>query len=38
MTRLEDIITGANVTSIAGGTSVDIVATKWHGTNAVTVM
>jgi superfamily II DNA or RNA helicase len=37
MARLEDITIGAKVTGIAGSEPVDIVAVKWHGTNAVTV-
>lgn len=37
MARLEDITVGANVTGIAGGVPVSVVAVKWHGTNAMTV-
>ena len=37
MARLEDITVGSSVAGIAGGASVDIVAVKWHGTNAMTV-
>lgn len=38
MARLEDITAGASVAGIAGsGRSVQIVAAKWHGTNAMTV-
>lgn len=31
MARLEEITVGANITGIAGNTSVEIVATKWRG-------
>ena len=37
MARLEDITIGTNITGIAGGSPVSIVAVKWHGTNAMTV-
>ncbi len=37
MARLEDITVGASVTGIAGNTPVNVVAVKWHGTNAMTV-
>jgi SNF2 family DNA or RNA helicase len=37
MARLEDITAGASVAGIAGGSSVSVVAVKWHGTNAMTV-
>ena len=37
MARLEDITIGTSVTGLAGGSSVSVVAVKWHGTNAMTV-
>ena len=37
MARLEDITIGTSITGIAGGSSVSVVAVKWHGTNAMTV-
>lgn len=37
MARLEDITAGASVAGITGNTPVDIVAVRWHGTNAMTV-
>lgn len=37
MDRLEDITIGTSITGIAGGSSVSVVAVKWHGTNAMTV-
>ncbi len=37
MARLEDITAGSSVAGITGNTPVDIVAVKWHGTNAMTV-
>ena len=37
MAQLEDIVIGANVTGLAEVAPVSIVATKWHGTNAMTV-
>jgi SNF2 family DNA or RNA helicase len=37
MARLEDITVGSSVMGIVGGTSVSVVAVKWHGTNAMTV-
>jgi SNF2 family DNA or RNA helicase len=37
MARLEDITTGAKVAGIAGNEPVDVVAVKWHGSNALTV-
>ena len=38
MTTLEDVTVGASVSGIAGNSStVQIVAVKWHGSNAITV-
>ena len=37
MAKLEDIVIGANISGLAEGAPVSIVATKWHGTNAMTV-
>jgi SNF2 family DNA or RNA helicase len=37
MVRLEDVTVGASIAGIAGSAPVNIVATKWHGTNAMTV-
>ncbi|GHU66450.1 RNA helicase [Clostridia bacterium] len=37
MARLEDITVGASVAGIAGSQTVNVVAVKWHGTNAMTV-
>ena len=37
MVRLEDVTVGASIAGIAGSVPVNIVATKWHGTNAMTV-
>ncbi|MDR0391011.1 MAG: DUF3883 domain-containing protein [Planctomycetaceae bacterium] len=37
MIRLEEITVGASVTGLAGNAPVNIVAVKWHGTNAITV-
>lgn len=38
MARLEDVTVGASVSGIAGNNAaVQIVAVKWHGTNAMTV-
>jgi len=37
MAQLEDIVIGANISGLAEGAPVSIVATKWHGTNAMTV-
>lgn len=37
MTRLEEITVGASITGISGTLPVNVVAVKWHGTNAMTV-
>ena len=38
MARLEDVTVGASVTGITGNSStVQVVAVKWHGSNAMTV-
>jgi SNF2 family DNA or RNA helicase len=37
MARLEDITVGSSVVGIAGNQPVNVVAVKWHGTNAMTV-
>lgn len=38
MARLEDVTAGASVVGIAGGGQpVQVVAAKWHGTNAMAV-
>lgn len=37
MARLEELTIGTSVTGIAGGSAVNVVAVKWHGTNAMTV-
>lgn len=37
MARLEDVIVGSSVRGIVGSSSVNILAVKWHGTNAMTV-
>ena len=39
MAFLEDVTVGASVSGIAGNSSaVQIVAVKWHGSNALTVI
>jgi len=38
MSRLEDITVGASIKDIASSNvSVNVVAVKWHGNNAITV-